>query len=165
MSGGASDLTRIRPPDDAPSELPDALTAAGEQQLEDDLERAVQISSQSPTTRSIHANERLIAVFQADINRLQTQADTRQEELDELRPKYAALAQYIKMDKGISVIASVATLIGGGLISYASVVADDTWKKIDSIAGWGFLSIGCLVLLFVHIFGLPGKFTRTHRGI
>ena len=130
-------LSGITGPKVVPQTNPDLLT-------KQEIKKAKKRSDRpSPGDRHAESVERHIDDICRDRERLLTLNESLSKELDDLRPRYAALQESYRASLASSVFATAMVGLGGSLISGAGY-AGDGWKVVVlcfgiATFGWGFL--------------------------
>ncbi len=144
------DVSSIAPPKQPPPDTPDS-NSTGEMEY---LERAEAMAKMTPTARHLAVHEHLVSYLKTQCSTSQYRANSLQGELDKLRPAYSSLHQQSKNSSWYTVIATIAMAFGAVLVGDPDRIS---WFSQASTVGcgWGFLGLGCLLLVSSCWLGWP----------
>ncbi|MBL9164426.1 MAG: hypothetical protein JNL18_16990 [Planctomycetaceae bacterium] len=150
----SSPLDRIHAPKELP---PDAPT----QQTTDEFkkyDRASAMAKLNPTSRHLVVVEDRIEMLMVEVDRHRTACETLTGELNQIRPRYAALYEAHRATSWQTILTTAAIAIGAVFIGDPDKVSALGCSEASIVgAGWGLLVLGFVGLVVAQIVGRNWK--------
>lgn len=133
----------------APSPEPDDKTQ-GEQRH---LEEARAVARLKPTERHVYSNEVMRRYLERENANIKGVRDDLQSQLDDMRPRYAALRQAQKTAGVVTVLATTAVVIGNGALAYIGTLDKGPTRDVATGCAVTLIGAGSMFLVIMIFCG------------